>query len=94
MNIIHYMHDKYAYERLMMALHDTEVQRFMAFGLAGLSVLVDSLSAIKYTYVKVIRDERGLITDFEIKGDYPQFGNDDDRVDSIAVSVVRDFYLN
>ena len=92
MNIIHYMHDKYAYERLMMALHDTEVQRFMAFGLAGLSVLVDSLSAIKYTYVKVIRDERGLITDFEIKGDYPQFGNDDDRVDSIAVSVVRDFY--
>lgn len=92
MNIIHYMHDKYAYERLMMALHDTEVQRFMAFGLAGLSVLVDSLSAIKYTYVKAIRDERGLITDFEIKGDYPQFGNDDDRVDSIAFSVVRDFY--
>jgi len=92
MNIIHYMHDKYAYERLMMALHDTEVQRFMAFGLGGLSVLVDSLSAIKYTYVKAIRDEKGLITDFEIKGDYPQFGNDDDRVDNIAVSVVRDFY--
>ena len=92
MNIIHYMHDKYAYERLMMALHDTDVQRFMAFGIAGLSVLVDSLSAIKYTYVKAIRDERGLITDFEIKGDYPQFGNDDDRVDNIAVNIVRDFY--
>ncbi|MFZ5990110.1 MAG: formate C-acetyltransferase [Bacillota bacterium] len=92
MNVIHYMHDKYAYERLMLALHDTEVERLMAFGIAGLSVLVDSLSAIKYTYVKAIRDERGLITDFEIKGDYPQFGNDDDRVDSIAVEVVRDFY--
>ncbi len=73
--IIYYMHDKYAYERLMIWSFSnyTEVQRFMAFGLAGLSVLVDSLSAIKYTYVKVIRDERGLITDFEIKGDYPQF---------------------
>ena len=92
MNIIHYMHDKYAYERLMMALHDTEVGRNMAFGIAGLSVLVDSLSAIKYTYVKAIRDDRGLITDFEIKGDYPQFGNDDDRVDSIAVDVVKSFY--
>lgn len=92
MNVIHYMHDKYAYERLMMALHDTQVERLMAFGIAGLSVLVDSLSAIKYTYVKAIRDERGLITDFEIKGDYPQFGNDDDRVDNIAVDVVKGFY--
>jgi len=91
MNIIHFMHDKYAYERLMMALHDTDVNRLMAFGIAGLSVLVDSLSAIKYTYVRVIRDSRGLITDFEIKGDYPQFGNDDDRVDSIAVEVIKSF---
>ncbi len=91
MNAIHYMHDKYAYERLMMALHDTDVRRLMAFGIAGLSVLADSLSAIKYTYVRAIRDERGLITDFEIKGDYPQFGNDDDRVDSIAVDVVKGF---
>lgn len=92
MNVIHYMHDKYAYERLMMALHDTSVNRLMAFGIAGLSVLVDSLSAIKHTYVKAIRDERGLITDFEVKGDYPQFGNDDDRVDNIAVDIVQDFY--
>lgn len=92
MNVIHYMHDKYAYERLMMALHDTDVNRFMAFGIAGLSVLVDSFSAMKYSRVRAIRDERGLITDFGIEGDYPQFGNDDDRVDSIAVSVVKDFY--
>ncbi len=92
MNVIHYMHDKYAYERLMMALHDTQVERLMAFGIAGLSVLADSLSAIKYTYVRAIRDERGLIVDFEIKGDYPQFGNDDDRVDSIAVDIVKGFY--
>lgn len=91
MNAIHYMHDKYAYERLMMALHDTRPQRLMAFGIAGLSVLVDSLSAIKYTYVRAIRDERGLITDFEIKGTYPQFGNDDDRVDCLAAEVVKDF---
>ncbi|TYQ16459.1 UNVERIFIED_CONTAM: formate C-acetyltransferase [Acetivibrio alkalicellulosi] len=94
MNVIHFMHDKYAYERLMMALHDTEVERLMAFGVAGLSVLADSLSAIKYTYVKAIRDERGLITDFEIKGDYPQFGNGDDRVDNIAIDIVRDFYTD
>lgn len=92
MNIIHYMHDKYAYERLMMALHDTDVNRFMAFGIAGLSVLADSLSAIKYSHVRVVRDEKGLITDFEIMGDYPQFGNDNDKVDSIAVSIVKDFY--
>ncbi len=91
MNTIHYMHDKYAYERLMMALHDTRPERLMAFGIAGLSVLVDSLSAIKYTYVRAIRDERGLITDFEIKGSYPQFGNDDDRVDSIAAEVAKNF---
>jgi len=91
MNVIHYMHDKYAYERLMMALHDTEPRRFMAFGIAGLSVLADSLSAIKYTYVRAIRDERGLITDFEIKGSYPQFGNGDDRVDNIAADIVKGF---
>ena len=92
MNVIHYMHDKYAYERLMMALHDTTVERLMAFGIAGLSVLVDSLSAIKYTYVKALRDDRGLITGFEIQGDYPQFGNDDERVDSLAVEAVKSFY--
>lgn len=92
MNVIHFMHDKYAYERLMMALHDTEVERLMAFGVAGLSVLADSLSAIKYTYVRAVRDERGLITDFEIKGDYPQFGNDEDRVDNIAIDIVKNFY--
>jgi len=91
MNTIHYMHDKYAYERLMMALHDTEVHRYMAFGIAGLSVLVDSLSAIKYTYVKTVRNSHGLITDFEIKGEYPKFGNDDDRADSIACMVVKGF---
>lgn len=92
MNAIHYMHDKYAYERLMMALHDTNVGRLMAFGIAGLSVLVDSLSAIKYTYVRAIRDDRGLITDFEIKGNYPQFGNGDERVDSLAAEAVKSFY--
>lgn len=91
MNAIHYMHDKYAYERLMMALHDTKPGRLMAFGIAGLSVLTDSLSAMKYGYVRVIRDERGLITDFEIKSSYPQFGNGDDRVDSIAVDIVKGF---
>ncbi len=92
MNIIHFMHDKYAYERLMMALHDTDIERFMAFGIAGLSVLADSLSAIKYSRVRVIRNEDGLITDFEISGEYPQFGNDDDRVDNIAVKIAEDFY--
>ncbi len=92
MNVIHYMHDRYAYESLMMALHDTDVRRLMAFGIAGLSVLVDSLSAIKHTYVKAIRDDRGLIVDFDIRGSYPQFGNDDDRADSIAVEAVRSFY--
>lgn len=92
MNAIHYMHDKYAYERLMMALHDTDVNRLMAFGISGLSVIADSLSAIKHARVKVIRDERGLITDFGLTEDYPQFGNDDDRVDSIAKEVVEGFY--
>ena len=92
MNIIHYMHDKYAYEKLQMALHDTDVHRFMAFGIAGMSVLADSLSAIKYGKVRVIRDETGLIKDFETTGDFPAFGNDDDRVDSIAAEQVRLFY--
>lgn len=92
MNAIHYMHDKYAYERLMMALHDTDVDRLMAFGISGLSVIADSLSAIKHARVRIIRDERGLITDFGLTEDYPQFGNDDDRVDSIAKEVVEGFY--
>lgn len=92
MNAIHYMHDKYAYERLMMALHDTDVNRLMAFGISGLSVIADSLSAIKHARVRIIRDERGLITDFGLTEDYPQFGNDDDRVDSIAKEVVKGFY--
>ena len=92
MNIIHYMHDKYAYEKTQMALHDTDVHRFMAFGVAGMSVLADSLSAIRYAKVKCIRDETGLITDFETVGDYPAFGNDDDRVDSIAREQVKLFY--
>lgn len=91
MNIIHYMHDKYAYERSQMALHDTEVERLMAFGIAGLSVAVDSLSAIKYAKVKPIRDENGITTDFIIEGDYPKYGNDDDRVDDIAVELVMKF---
>ncbi|MBR4345218.1 MAG: formate C-acetyltransferase [Lachnospiraceae bacterium] len=84
MNMIHYMHDKYAYEKTQMALHDTNVHRYMAFGIAGLSVLTDSLSAIKYAKVKVIRDENGLIKDFETTGEFPCYGNDDDRVDLIA----------
>nr|MBQ5811065.1 formate C-acetyltransferase [Clostridia bacterium] len=92
MNIIHYMHDKYAYEKLQMALHDTNVHRYMAFGAAGLSVLADSLSAIKYAKVKVVRDESGLITDFITEGDFPKYGNDDDRVDSIATEQVELFY--
>lgn len=84
MNMIHYMHDKYAYEKTQMALHDTDVHRYMAFGAAGLSVLADSLSAIKYARVRPVRNEDGLITDFITEGEYPAFGNDDDRVDSIA----------
>ena len=93
MNQIHYMHDKYAYEKTQMALHDTDVHLFMAFGVAGMSVLADSLSAIKYAKVRCIRDEEsGLITDFEIEGEYPAFGNDDDRVDSIACEQITKFY--
>ncbi len=92
MNIIHYMHDKYAYEKTQMALHDTDMHRFMAFGIAGMSVLADSLSAIKHAKVKCIRDETGLITNFEITGEYPAFGNDDDRVDSIAQEQVKLFF--
>ena len=92
MNVIHYMHDKYAYERLMMALHDVEPERLMAFGVSGLSVLVDSLSAIKYANVKPIKDERGIIVDFETVGDFPKYGNDDDNVDRIAKWVTKFFY--
>ena len=93
LNVIHYMHDKYAYEKTQMALHDTEVHRFMAFGIAGLSVLADSLSAIKYAKVRCIRDEEtGLITDYEVEGEYPAYGNDDDRVDSIAKEQVKLFF--
>lgn len=92
MNIIHYMHDKYAYERLMMSLHDTDVERLMAFGISGMSVLVDSLSAIKYAKVTPIKDERGIITDFKTVGDFPKYGNDDDRVDEIAQWVAEYFY--
>ena len=91
MNIIHYMHDKYAYEKTQMALHDTDVHRFMAFGVAGMSVLADSLSAIKYAKVHVLRNEDGLITDFKTVGEFPAFGNDDDRVDSIAAEQVKLF---
>ncbi|MBR2387849.1 MAG: formate C-acetyltransferase [Clostridia bacterium] len=90
MNVIHYMHDKYAYEKIQMALHDTDVERLMAFGVAGLSVITDSFSAMKYADVKPIRDENGYIVDFETKGDFPKFGNDDDRVDSIAKNVLAD----
>lgn len=91
MNVIHFMHDKYAMENLQAALHDTGVHRFMAFGIAGLSVVADSLSAIKHARVKVVRNPDGLIEDFEVEGDFPKFGNDDNRVDLIAVNVVRDF---
>jgi formate C-acetyltransferase len=91
MNCIHYMHDKYAYERIEMALHDYNPVRTMAFGIAGLSVVADSLSAIHYAKVRVVRDERGLVTDYNIEGDFPKFGNNDDRVDRFAVNCVRDF---
>ena len=92
MNIIHYMHDKYAYEAGQMALHDTDVHRLMAYGVAGLSVVADSLSAIKYAKVKPIRDENGIAIDFEIEGDFPKYGNDDDRVDNIAKEVLEKMY--
>ena len=91
LNAIHYMHDKYSYEAIEMALHDKDVIRTMACGIAGLSVVADSLSAIKYAKVKVIRDETGLAVDYEIEGDFPKFGNDDDRVDEIAVCIVKRF---
>ena len=91
LNAIHYMHDKYSYEAIEMALHDKEILRTMACGIAGLSVVADSLSAIRYAKVKVIRDETGLAVDYEIEGDFPKFGNDDDRVDEIAVCVVKRF---
>lgn len=91
LNIIHYMHDKYCYERIQMALHDRDVKRYFATGIAGLSVVADSLSAIKYAKVKCIRDENGIVTDYEIEGDFPKYGNNDDRVDKIAVTVVRRF---
>ena len=91
LNAIHYMHDKYSYEAIEMALHDRNILRTMACGIAGLSVVADSLSAIKYSKVKVIRDETGLAIDYEIEGDYPKFGNDDDRVDQIAVNIIKTF---
>ena len=93
LNAIHYMHDKYSYEALEMALHDRDedILRTMACGIAGLSVVADSLSAIKYAKVKVIRDETGLAVDYQVEGDFPKYGNDDDRVDQIAVDVVKSF---
>ena len=91
LNIIHYMHDKYCYERLQMSLHDAHVTRWFATGIAGLSVVADSLSAIKYARVKTIRDENGIVVDYAIEGDYPKYGNDDDRVDLIAHDLVHEF---
>lgn len=91
LNIIHYMHDKYSYEALEFALHDNEIYRTMACGIAGLSVVADSLSAIKYAKVKVIRNEDGLAVDYEVEGDFPKYGNDDDRVDNIAISLIKTF---
>ncbi|HET6706424.1 formate C-acetyltransferase [Amycolatopsis sp.] len=91
LNIIHYMHDKYAYERLEMALHDYPVQRLLGCGIAGLSVVADSLSAVKHARVRVIRDETGLAVDYAVEGDYPRYGNNDDRADAIAVELVEDF---
>ena len=91
LNVIHYMHDKYCYERAQMALHDRDVKRYFATGIAGLSVVADSLSAIKYAKVKAIRDENGLVVDYEVEGDYPKYGNNDDRVDQLAVDVVKKF---
>ena len=91
LNLIHYMHDKYSYEALEMALHDTKVRRFFATGIAGLSCVVDSLSAIKYAKVYPIRDEEGVVVDFRIEGDFPKYGNNDDRADQIAVWLVKTF---
>ena len=91
LNIIHYMHDKYCYEALEMALHDQKILRTMACGIAGLSIVADSFSAIKYAKVKTIRDESGLVVDYKIEGDFPKYGNDDDRVDEIAVKITKTF---
>jgi len=91
LNVIPYMHDKYSYERVQMALHDRDVKRYFATGIAGLSVVADSLSAIKYAKVKCIRDEDGIVTDYEVEGDFPKYGNNDERVDKIAVDLVRTF---
>lgn len=91
LNVIHYMHDKYCYEKAQMALHDRDVKRYFATGIAGLSVVADSLSAIKYAKVKVLRDDDGIVVDYEVEGDYPKYGNNDDRVDQIAVDLVRNF---
>ena len=91
LNVIHYMHDKYSYERMQMALHDQKVTRWFATGIAGLSVVADSLSAIKYAKVKTIRDKNGIVVDYETQGDFPKYGNDDDRVDDIAYNIVHEF---
>lgn len=91
LNIIHYMHDKYCYEKIQMALHDKNVKRYFATGIAGLSVVADSLSAIKYAKVRTIRDENGIVVDYEVEGDFPKYGNDDDRVDDIASDIVHTF---
>lgn len=91
LNVIHYMHDKYAYESIQMALHDRDVKRYFATGVAGFSVVADSLSAIKYAKVKTIRDENGLVVDYETEGEFPMFGNNDDRVDEIAVEILEKF---
>ena len=91
LNVIHYMHDKYCYERLQMALHDRDVKRWFATGIAGLSVVADSLSAIKYAKVKAIRNEDGIVVDYDVEGDFPKYGNNDDRVDQIAVEIVEKF---
>ena len=91
LNIIHYMHDKYCYEKIQMALHDKNVKRYFATGIAGLSVVADSLSAIKYAKVKAIRDENGVVVDYEVEGDFPKYGNNDERVDKIATEIVHKF---
>lgn len=91
LNVIHYMHDKYCYERLQMSLHDKQVKRWFATGIAGMSVVADSLSAIKYAKVKTIRNEKGMVVDYEVEGDFPKYGNDDDRVDEIAKEVLHTF---
>lgn len=91
LNIIHYMHDKYCYESLQMALHDREVKRYFATGIAGISVVADSLSAIKYAKVKTIRNEQGIVVDYQIEGDFPKYGNNDDRVDEIAEDILNRF---